>query len=98
MSKHHAAIKNDPRWKAAKQECHERDGWACVVCGESEGIEADHIYRLSEYPELAFDVDNLQTLCKLHHQEKELNDQSKVIRNTWVNPSYPELIDLIPIL
>lgn len=98
MSKHHAQIKNDPRWKAAKQECHDRDGWACVVCGETEGIQADHILRLSEYPDLAFDVDNLQTLCEYHHQEKERTNDTKVIRNTWINPAYPELNECIPIL
>lgn len=96
MSQHHHKIKNDPRWHEAKRQCHERDGWACVRCGSTDRLQADHIVRLSEAPELAFDVDNLQTLCGTPitgcHQakEKEYDDRTE-IRVEWINPKYPEL-------
>lgn len=92
MSQHHQAIKNDPRWKEAKRLCHDRDGWACTECGETERLEADHITRLSDAPELAFDLDNLQTLCDQCHDEKERHYQAKQLeRVEWISERYSEL-------
>lgn len=92
MSQHHVRIKNDPRWKAARAACLERDGFACVVCGETEGLQVDHIIRISDDISLAFELENLQTLCDPHHKEKEREyDTIKQVRIEWVNPRYPEL-------
>lgn len=96
MSKHHALIKNDPRWHAARAECFDRDGSACVECGATERLEADHIVRISDDMALAFDVDNLQTLCRLCHNEKERRyEENKLIRVEWINPAYKELESII---
>lgn len=92
MSQHHQLIKNDPRWKEAKRLCHERDGWACVQCGETENLEADHITRLADAPELAFDLDNLQTLCELCHDQKEREYAAgQLERVEWIHDRYSEL-------
>lgn len=92
MSRHHQLIKNDPRWKEAKRLCHERAGWACILCGETERLEADHIVRLAEAPELAFDLENLQTLCESCHDQKEREYQAQQLeRVEWISDSYPEL-------
>ena len=92
MSQHHQLIKNDPRWKEAKRLCHERDDWTCVACGTTENLEADHIVRLAEAPELAFDLDNLQTLCELCHDQKEREYQAAQLERTeWISERYPEL-------
>lgn len=93
MSRNHQKIKNDPRWKAARLACLERDDHACVVCGSEEQLEVDHIIELHEDNSLAFELENLQTLCRAHHIEKT-RAKPGVVRNTWVNPNYPELIDL----
>ena len=42
----------------------ERDDYRCLDCGEGgRRLEADHIYRFSEYPRLRFQVENGQALC-----------------------------------
>lgn len=42
----------------------ERDGYICIWCGAKDKLEADHIKRWSDYPELRFAIDNGRTLCK----------------------------------
>src|SRR5690242_7417972 len=93
MSRHHAAIKNDPRWKAARAACLERDGYACVMCGADEDLQADHIEDLASAPELAFEIDNLQTLCPPCHAEKG-RQRLVLTRNTWINPRYSMLEEM----
>lgn len=96
MSQHHQLIKNDARWKQARLDCFERDGYACVRCGSADQLEADHVIRLEDRPDLALDVNNLQTLCNPCHVEKTREDlRNKLIRVTWLNPSYAELQEII---
>lgn len=96
MSQHHQLIKNDQRWKRARADCLDRDGSACVECGETEGLEVDHIVRLEDAPELAFDLDNLQTLCTECHDEKERQYAARQLeRVEWIHPEYKQLIELI---
>lgn len=100
MSRHHQQIRNDPRWKAARSACLDRDGHACVgyqqPCGSVDRLQVDHVIELHVRPDLAFDLDNLQTLCHDCHTLKGRDDDAgRLIRNTWLNPAYPELQDLI---
>jgi 5-methylcytosine-specific restriction protein A len=104
MSRHHEAIKNDPRWKAARAATLERDGYSCVLCQAVDvAFQVDHVYDLAlilrdhdggRLPDdsLAFDLDNLRTLCVPCHQAKPTQS---LVRNTWVNPAYPELLALV---
>lgn len=103
MSKHHARIKNDPRWHAARAACLERDEHACTWpgCESTEQLEADHILELADHPELAFDVDNLRTLCRPHHIERgrQGTGNGAMTRNQWVNDKYRQtLADIVPVL
>lgn len=95
MSRHHGQIKNDPRWKAARAAVLERDGYACRECGTTEQLEVHHIIPLEEClvtaPALAFDPDNLVTLCRPHHQQagRETRD---IPRHPYVNPKWRDVL------
>lgn len=92
MSRNHDQIRNDPRWIAARLACLDRDGYACVRCGTDEALQVDHITPLAVTMDLAFDIDNLQTLCRSCHDEKGREDVAAgLVRPTWINPRYPEL-------
>lgn len=103
MSQHHQLIKNDPRWKEARQACFERDGWACVDCGTTEDLQADHdrvplsvCLADPELEHLAYDVDNLATRCGpkangCNQRKGDQLDQAATVRQLWVNAAYPEV-------
>lgn len=55
-----------------------RDGWVCCKCGSSEQLEIDHIKSVREHPELALDEDNLQTLCRVCHKAKSVQESNRV--------------------
>jgi 5-methylcytosine-specific restriction protein A len=104
VSQYHRLIKNDPRWKAARAEALERDGYCCVDCGattEDVGrpLEVNHIERLEDIwettPELAFEVSNLETLCPEHHAQRGRGGGG-LVRLTWVNPEW--LTELEPLV
>ncbi len=63
----------------------ERDGHTCRVCGAKENLQIDHIKSVREFPELAFDVENLQTLCKTCHKTKSVEESNRVRKTVrWV--------------
>ena len=99
MSQHHARIKNDPRYLAARVACFERDGYQCVDCGTDEQLEADHLVTLEQIAatgewSLAWDVDNLATRCKTCNTRR-YHDKAIEYRQEWISPAYPEIVDAI---
>jgi len=54
------------QWSKAVKE---RDGFACVECGETEKLHSHHIKRWMDYPELRYELDNGVTLCEACHQK-----------------------------
>lgn len=74
--------KNHPNWKGGitkrslttieyKQwriAVFKRDNYICIICGTNGYLEADHIKRWADYPELRFDINNGRTLCKECHK------------------------------
>lgn len=62
-----------------------RDGHACVVCGSSENLEVDHVEPVRERPDLAFSVDNLQTLCASCHSKKSVEESNRIRKTVrWI--------------
>jgi len=56
----------------------EKDNYQCVNCGEMGGyLEADHIKSFKDFPELRFEVNNGQTLCKNCHNLKTFNRKNQ---------------------
>jgi 5-methylcytosine-specific restriction endonuclease McrA len=53
-------------WKEVRLACIERDG-GCVICGSRTRMSAHHLVP-REIKELKYELDNLITLCPLHHK------------------------------
>ena len=57
-----AHVIRDKRWPALRYRAKRRDDWKCVKCGAVGRLEVDHINPVRTHPELAFDLNNLQSL------------------------------------
>lgn len=68
--RHSKRITSTKRWQAIRHAVLERDGWACVQCGDRRRLECDHIKPVRTHPHLAFDPGNVQALCGPCHSRK----------------------------
>lgn len=57
-------------WKSTRAKVVERDDGKCVVCLSTEELTVDHITPLSNGGK-KYDMENLQTLCKICHSDKD---------------------------
>lgn len=79
------AFYNSPKWRHKQKAILRRDRYQCQLCKRygriSEASIVHHKLELSEYPELAYDDDNLVSVCrKCHnklHDEKGTKSQRK---------------------
>ena len=60
-----------PELKIWRKKVFERDNYTCTQCGKGGKLQAHHIKRWADYPELRFDVSNGQTLCVGCHSKTE---------------------------
>ncbi len=93
-----AAIYRSPRWKAVRLQAKRRDGWKCVKCSAAGKLEVDHIQPIRTRPDLAYELDTLQSLCPSCHTKKtrievgldpldpERQRWRDLVRNTHRNP------------
>lgn len=68
--RHSKKITRGPRWHTLRMAVLERDGWACVQCGEQRRLEVDHVLPVRTHPHLAHAPANLQALCGPCHTKK----------------------------
>lgn len=62
-------IRHSIEYKLWRTAVFERDNFTCVWCGEKGGkLNADHIKKFADYPELRFAIDNGRTLCEPCHK------------------------------
>jgi len=64
-------IRNSEEYKLWRMSVFIRDNRTCIWCGSKKDIQADHIKRFADYPELRFAIDNGRTLCKECHKTTE---------------------------
>lgn len=71
--------RTDRRWHYARKQALERDLYCCRMCLadgriERERLEVHHIIPLYKDASMAYDIDNLITLCNYHHRMVEDNE------------------------
>ena len=71
-------LMNTREYKLWRKAVFERDNYTCVWCGiRGFKIEADHIKKWSDYPELRFAIDNGRTLCQSCHKKTDTYGRKK---------------------
>lgn len=62
--------RNSSEYAQWRKKVFERDGYTCQMCGVKGGVlNAHHIKKYSEFPNLRYDLDNGVTLCKGCHRK-----------------------------
>ena len=69
MSKYHVGIVGTARWQWTRRAVFQRDSHRCRSCGRAGRLECDHIVPLDRGGD-AWDLDNLQSLCRGCHIAK----------------------------
>lgn len=69
-----------------------RDNWSCRIADNNCGgrLEAHHILRWVDYPELRYEVNNGITLCHAHHPRKRAEEKRLV-------PTFMELVTVLKV-
>ncbi|AQL56425.1 HNH endonuclease [Abyssicoccus albus] len=74
------------RWKKLRHQALVRDGFMCQKCLDigiyNRAEVVDHIIELKDDISRAFDMDNLQSLCVKHHNEKTLEEKKRRTRES----------------
>ena len=72
--RHSARVTRSSRWRVLRMQALRRDDFNCVSCGSVHRLQVDHIEPVRDRPELAWDLDNLQTLCASCHSRKTIQE------------------------
>jgi hypothetical protein len=81
------------KYKQWRTSVYERDDYTCQLCGErGNTLNGHHIYKVSDYPDLIFEINNGITLCydchfhevNGHEKEYEIEFLSKIFDNKGI--------------
>lgn len=73
-------IRMSTNYKLWRASVLKRDSYMCVECGSVENLQADHIKRFADYPELRFELSNGRTLCSSCHKKTDTYGNRKYVR------------------
>lgn len=63
------AFRNSVEYRNWRETIFKRDDYTCQLCSERGGrLQADHIKKFADYPELRLDLNNGRTLCEPCHK------------------------------
>jgi len=65
--------RNSRKWKETKEKVIKRDGYRCVICGQSDDLAVHHINDASYHPNQRYLIDNCVTLCRECHTNFHTN-------------------------
>ena len=60
-------IRRSIKYREWRETIFKQDNYICQMCGENGNLNANHIKKFSDYPELRFELNNGITLCKNCH-------------------------------
>lgn len=64
------------QWKIVSNRVLWLDEYKCRCCGSRDNLSVHHIYKLTDRIDLAYDIDNLITLCGKCHTQTDTNYDS----------------------
>ena len=80
----HDAFYNLNAWKLARAAAKRRDGYRCTVCGRiGVLLDVDHILGWRQRPDLAFELDNLRTVCRRCHNRRTHGKPKRRNSRVW---------------
>ena len=84
------SVYRSARWAFTRRQVFDRDKWRCRSCGLTGGLECDHILPIDLGGD-AFDLDNLQALCRGCHVSKTARER----RQKHETPERAEWLDFL---
>ncbi len=80
-AKDRAKIYNSKKWKKVRERVLIRDNLMCKICRDNKlstiAVEVHHIQYLEHREDLAYDMDNLISICRKCHMEIHAKDNLK---------------------
>lgn len=87
-TKENYTIRHTLKYRLWRESVFKRDKFTCIICRKVGGeLNADHIKKFADYPELRFSIDNGRTLCVPCHRKTDTygNKKTKKILEQLLN-------------